>query len=49
MKVDILAAITDEHNDSNVLAALPTGFGKSLPQLLLSSLAPHGEVTRFKQ
>ena len=41
-QVDILAAITDVDNNIHVLAALPTGSGKSIPQLLLSSLVHPG-------
>ena len=36
--MDILTAITDEDSSSHVLAALPTGSGKTIPQLLISSL-----------
>ena len=38
-----MTAITDFENGSNVLASLPTGWGKSLPQLILSSLVDGGD------
>ena len=37
-KTDILTAITDDTIGFNVLSALPTGYGKTIPQLLLSSI-----------
>ena len=43
-KIDILAAITDVDESRNLLSALPTGFGKTLPQLLVSSLSTPGLI-----
>ena len=47
LKVDILTAICDTEEKRHVLAALPTGFGKTLPQLLCSSLLSEGYVNVF--
>ena len=41
-QVDILAAITDPEEKSHVFGGLPTGFGKSLYQMLVSLLSPAG-------
>ena len=41
-KVDILTAITDIEETKHVIAALPTGSGKTIPQLILSSLVSPG-------
>ena len=40
--LDILTAITNIDESRHVVAALPTGSGKSIPQLLLSSLVSPG-------
>ena len=42
-KVDILTAITDIEESRHVVSALPTGCGKTLPQLMLSSLVSPGQ------
>jgi hypothetical protein len=42
-QVGILNCLLDPGDKSHVFAGLPTGFGKSLPQLLLPLLSPPGE------
>ena len=42
IKIDIVTAITDSEENRHVLAALPTGSGKTLPQLLVPSLVIPG-------
>ena len=39
-QVDILCSALDETNSSHIMVALPTGYGKSLPMLLLGLLMP---------
>ena len=41
-QVDILCSALDETNSSHIMVALPTGYGKSLPMLLLGLLMPKG-------
>ena len=47
--MDILTAITDINENRHVVAALPTGSGKSIPQLLLSSLVSPGHMQKNEQ
>ena len=42
-QVDILAALVDPRAKGHVFGGLPTAFGKSLPQMLVSLLSPKGE------
>ena len=49
MQVDILTAIFDPEIKQHVFAGLPTGWGKSLPQLLVSPLSPPGKISISKQ
>ena len=43
--MDILAVVTDPEEKSHVFGGLPTGFGKSLYQMLVSLLSPAGMKT----
>ena len=38
----ILCSALDKTNSSHIMVALPTGYGKSLPMLLLGLLMPKG-------
>ena len=40
--MDILLSAFDESDPNHVLCALPTGFGKTMPMLLLGHLLPPG-------
>ena len=42
LQVDILCSALDKTNSSHIMVALPTGYGKSLPMLLLGLLMPKG-------
>jgi hypothetical protein len=46
MQADVLAAITDPSSDKHFLSCFPTGYGKTYPMLLASSLSPKGEHDR---
>ena len=41
-QADIIASAADEEDDFHILSCLPTGYGKSLPMLLLSLFLPPG-------
>ena len=47
LQVDILCSVLDRSDQSNILVALPTGYGKSLPLLLLGLLRPEGRLAIF--
>ena len=47
-QVDILAAVLDTDSREHVFAGLPTGYGKSLPMLLIGALSPPGMFSRKK-
>ena len=40
--LDILLSALDESDPNHILCALPTGFGKTMPMLLLGHLLPPG-------
>ena len=40
--MDILCSALDETDSSHIMVALPTGYGKSLPVLMLGLLMPKG-------
>ena len=42
-QLDILTAVLDTESKDHVFAGLPTGWGKSLPMLLISALSPPGQ------
>ena len=42
-QVDILAVLTNPRERSHAFSGMPTGCGKSLPQMLISLLSPKGE------
>ena len=41
-QADIIASAADKEDASHILSCLPTGYGKSLPMLLLSLFLPQG-------
>ena len=41
-QADIIASAADNEDASHILSCLPTGYGKSLPMLLLSLFLPQG-------
>ena len=41
-QADIIASAADDEDASHILSCLPTGYGKSLPMLLLSLFLPQG-------
>ena len=45
IKVDILTAITAEDCENHVLAALPTGAGKTIPELLVSIVSEGEQIS----
>ena len=42
MEVDILSRALDKEEVGHLMCAFPTGYGKSLPMLLLGLLMPEG-------
>ena len=42
--MDILESALDEDDPHHIMCALPTGFGKSMPMLMLGHLLPPGAV-----
>jgi len=42
---DVLGALTDPMDDQHVVSCFPTGYGKTLPMLLSSSLSLPGSCT----
>ena len=42
LQVDILAIALDVREEGHLMCALPTGYGKSLPMILLGLLMPEG-------
>ena len=43
IKADIIWAATDEDDRQHLMGAVPTGYGKSLPMLVVALLLPPGE------
>ena len=43
LQVDILAIALDVREEEHLMCVLPTGYGKSLPMILLGLLMPEGE------
>ena len=44
LQVDILCRALDKEEEGHMMCALPTGYGKSLPMLLLGLLMPEGRT-----
>ena len=42
LQLDILQSALDQDDPNHILCALPTGFGKTMPMLLLGHLLPPG-------
>ena len=49
LQVDILCRALDKEEEGHMMCALPTGYGKSLPMLLLGLLMPEGRTWWFGQ
>ena len=43
-QADIIASAADDEDAFHILSCLPTGYGKSLPMLLLSLFLPQGTI-----
>ena len=43
LQADVLAAICDISTEKHILSCFPTGYGKTYPMLLASSLSPTGD------
>ena len=46
-QADILASAADDEDAFHILSCLPTGYGKSLPMLLLSLFLPQGTTIEY--
>ena len=46
-QADIIASAADNEDAFHVLSCLPTGYGKSLPMLLLSLFLPQGTTIEY--
>ena len=46
-QADILASAADDEDAFHILSCLPTGYGKSLPTLLLSLFLPQGTTIEY--
>ena len=44
LQVDVLCRALDKEEEGHMMCALPTGYGKSLPMLLLGLLMPEGRT-----
>ena len=48
LQVDILCRALHKEEEGHLLCAFPTGYGKSLPMLLLGLLMPEGRAQNLK-
>ena len=48
LQVDILCRVLDSEEEGHLMCAFPTGYGKSLPMLLLGLLMPEGRSKCLK-
>ena len=48
LQVDILCRALDREEEGHLMCAFPTGYGKSLPMLLLGLLMPEGRTLNLK-
>ena len=48
LQVDILCRALDRQEEGHLMCAFPTGYGKSLPMLLLGLLMPEGRTLNLK-
>ena len=48
LQVDILCRVLDSEEEGHLMCAFPTGYGKSLPMLLLGLLMPEGRSKNLK-
>ena len=46
-QADIIASAADDEDAFHILSCLPTGYGKSLPMLLLSLFLPQGMTIEY--
>ena len=46
-QADILASAADDEDAFHILSCLPTGYGKSLPMLMLSLFLPQGTTIEY--